>query len=65
MRDTLMLRALVALADDPSSVSSTHGGSQMPVTPVQGDLPSSSFGGHQVCMWCTYIHADKALTCIK
>lgn len=44
----------------------SYGGSQLSVTPLQGDPRSSSdLCGHQGCRWWTYICADKTLTHIK
>lgn len=44
----------------------SDGGSQPPITPVLGDLMSSSgVQRHQACTWCTYIHASKILIYLK
>lgn len=54
-------RALIALAEDPGLVSNTQWLTGMRnLVPVDLTL---SFGhhGHQAYMWCTYIHAGKAL----
>ena len=58
------LRALVALAEDPGSVRSTHMMSHKCLLPVPGDLmPSSRLFWHRTCTWyifctCTYMQAN-------
>lgn len=44
--------------------SSQHppGGPQLSITPFSGTLRHSGFCGHRVCMWCTHLTADRALT---
>jgi hypothetical protein len=56
--------SLAVLAEDPGSdFQHLHGGSQLFVTLVEGDLtPSSGLHRHQLHMWYTDIHAGKILT---
>jgi hypothetical protein len=43
-----------------------HGSSQLSVTPVPGGpVSSSSFCGHQACMWCKDMHGDKTPVYIR
>lgn len=52
------LRKLATLVEAPGSVPSTHGGSQLLVTPVAGDLsPSSALPGY--CMYMGLVHTSK------
>lgn len=56
------LRAIVVLAEDQGSVSSTLMVAQniLELHPVPGDsMPSSDCYKHQACTQCTYIHACK------
>ena len=67
--DQQRLRALDALAEDPGSFSSTHGGSQPSVTPVSGDLtlfwPPQVPGTHvayiHTCRQDTHTHKLKRI----
>lgn len=57
-----LLRALTALAEDPSSILSTHES----VTPVPGDLIlPSGLRVYQAHTCCTDIHAGKAVIDMK
>lgn len=49
---TQWLKAIVALAEDPGSVSSTY------IMTHNHLVLSSDFCGYQACTWCTYIHAE-------
>lgn len=43
-----------------------HGGSYLPLTPVPGDLMSSSgLLGHQAHMWCMRIYVGKTPISVK
>lgn len=60
----LRLRALAALPGSLSSIPSTHVAVHSPpTTPAGRDLMPSSGLQHQMCVWCTEIHAGKA--CIQ
>ena len=62
-RDGSVIRALAALSEDLGSVLHPHGSSQLPATPVPGDLMlSSGFLGYQAHMECTHKHASKTHT---
>jgi hypothetical protein len=58
------LKMLVALAEDPGSVRSTHMMSHKCLLPVPGDqMPSSRLFWHRTCTWyifctCTYMQAN-------
>ena len=63
LSDGSVVRALVALAEDPGSIPSTlHGGSQPPITADTGDPTSSGLLRHTKH---TYICPDKILKYIK
>jgi hypothetical protein len=61
---TQKLRTLATLAEDLSSIPSTHMVSY--IHPVLGhSTPSSELHGHQAGTQCTYIHAGKTFIHIK